>query len=404
MKLTKKHISKLFEGALFIEGKPMSAQKLRKLLPRDQRPPLGEVREILTQLQKVYQNKGVQLVEVASGFRFQACEEVAGLLVEHQEVKPMRFSKAFMETLALVAYRQPITRGEIEDIRGVAVSTNIIKSLLELEWIREVGHKDVPGKPALFATTRKFLDFFNLKTLEDLPPLAELEELSETRMSEEYQMLDQQINSEWDRARVLNEESMNLMGPFLPGQEPKGLNQEATAVASDFVGPVQFEMDKLELSEAEVKEYLDEEELSETDSELGVEEDEAEDDHSVFGQSSKGEEDDKVDDQVAWIDDSLDHVEASSQRVKPEGAKTKPNLLEEEWGELDDFDLLEEHEQVTGITPHIKSETQTKEFDDIESEAGAANHRPLEDFTDIVLTRSFEQDEDPEEDINTQDG
>ncbi|HET9843069.1 MAG TPA: SMC-Scp complex subunit ScpB [Gammaproteobacteria bacterium] len=175
----------IIEGLLFAEGKPLSIEKLRALLPEEHRLSVGEIRQLIEELKKLYENRGIELVEVASGYRFQIAPNVAQWLITQREEKPLRLSKAFMETLALIAYRQPITRGEIEEIRGVVVNTNIIKNLLELEWIREVGYKDVPGKPALLATTKKFLDFFNMKSLQELPPLAELQDLTELRLQED---------------------------------------------------------------------------------------------------------------------------------------------------------------------------------------------------------------------------
>jgi segregation and condensation protein B len=125
-------------------------------------------------LERDYQDRGIELAQVAGGYRVQVRKETAPWVARLWEEKPARYSRALLETLSLVAYRQPITRGEIEDIRGVAVSTNIVKTLTEREWIRIVGHRDVPGRPALYATTRKFLDYFGLRSLNDLPTLAEI--------------------------------------------------------------------------------------------------------------------------------------------------------------------------------------------------------------------------------------
>ncbi|MBS0350197.1 MAG: SMC-Scp complex subunit ScpB [Proteobacteria bacterium] len=134
---------------------------------------LKEIRTAIELLREHYQNRGVELVEVASGYRFQARLELKNWLLKMHARKTARYSRSFLETLALIAYRQPITRGEIEEVRGVAVSTQIIKSLLDLEWIKMVGQRDVPGKPALYATTKKFLDDFNLQNLNQLPTLKE---------------------------------------------------------------------------------------------------------------------------------------------------------------------------------------------------------------------------------------
>lgn len=166
----------LIEGALFASQTPLSAEALKKSVCPQLN--LGEIRHLLNELEAHYEERGIQLVQVASGYRFQIRPEVGGQLTAFFEEKPNRFSKAFMEILALIAYRQPITRGEIEAIRGVAVSTQSMKTLMELDWIRVVAHKDVPGKPALYATTKSFLDFFGLKNLEDLPALTELIDLN----------------------------------------------------------------------------------------------------------------------------------------------------------------------------------------------------------------------------------
>lgn len=158
-----------------------------------------EIRQILQTLQQEYQPRGVQLVEVASGFRFQTAESVTPWILQAKAQKTPKYSRATLETLAIIAYKQPITRAEIEDVRGIAVSSQMIKTLQEREWIRVVGHKEVPGRPALFATTRQFLDYFNLRYLQDLPLLAELASpdagvLSDAGiLSDEAALLDSQV-------------------------------------------------------------------------------------------------------------------------------------------------------------------------------------------------------------------
>lgn len=170
-------ILQLIEGALFASNNPLSAEALKKMVCPQLN--LGEVRSLLNELEMHYADRGIRLVQVASGYRFQISSEVSEQLAPLLDDKPNRYSKAFMEVIALIAYRQPITRGEIEAIRGVAVSTQTMKTLSELDWIRVVGYKEVPGKPALYATTKVFLDFFNLKSLEDLPALMDLTELKD---------------------------------------------------------------------------------------------------------------------------------------------------------------------------------------------------------------------------------
>lgn len=165
---------KIIEAALFATAEPLPADKLLQLFPEENRPSLGEIRGFIATLQDFYQERGVELVEVASGYRFQVRNQYAESIQRLEERKPPKYTRAFLETLALIAYRQPVTRGEIEDVRGVAVNPAIIKTLLEREWIKIAGYRDVPGKPALFATTKTFLDYFNLKSVSDLPPLSEL--------------------------------------------------------------------------------------------------------------------------------------------------------------------------------------------------------------------------------------
>lgn len=166
----------IVEAALFAAQRPLNIAELSGLFPEDEKPDAAAVRWALAELAQDYQSRPIELKEVASGFRFQVREALSPWLSRLFEDRPARYSKAFLETLAIIAYRQPVTRGEIEDIRGVSVSTPIIRSLLEREWVQVVGHKEVPGRPALYATTPQFLDYFNLIGLNDLPPLQALVE------------------------------------------------------------------------------------------------------------------------------------------------------------------------------------------------------------------------------------
>jgi len=171
-------LRQIVEGALLAAGKPLSVQQLRELFDLDEQPAKDLVEAVLGDLQADCKGRGYELKEVANGWRFQVRQELSPWVLRLWEEKPQKYSRALLETLALVAYRQPITRGEIEDIRGVAVSTQIIKTLQERNWVRVVGHRDVPGRPAMYASTRDFLDYFNLKSLEDLPSLAEIRDLN----------------------------------------------------------------------------------------------------------------------------------------------------------------------------------------------------------------------------------
>lgn len=177
MSLEQDTVKRIVEGALFAAGQPMKLEKLAGLFLEEEAPPTEMLVEAINQLKTEYEGRGVMLKEVASGFRFQVEESVGEWVSRLWEEKPARYSRALLETLALIAYRQPITRGEIEEIRGVSVSTHITKTLLEREWVRVVGHRDVPGRPAMYGTTRNFLDYFNLKNLDELPSLAEIRDL-----------------------------------------------------------------------------------------------------------------------------------------------------------------------------------------------------------------------------------
>ncbi|WP_082859404.1 SMC-Scp complex subunit ScpB [Microbulbifer sp. Q7] len=170
-------LRRIVEGALLAAAQPLSEDRLLALIEEGERPEKAALREVLEQISENCAERGFELKQVASGWRFQVPEDLAPWVNKLWEEKPQKYSRATLETLAIIAYRQPITRGDIEEIRGVAVSSHIVKSLSERNWIKVVGHRDVPGKPALYATTREFLDYFNLKSLDDLPTLAEIRDI-----------------------------------------------------------------------------------------------------------------------------------------------------------------------------------------------------------------------------------
>jgi len=172
-------LKRIFEGAIMASNQPLSIARLIELFDENEQPSKETAREVLTALAQDYAEHSIELKELASGFTFQVKAEFAPWISRIWEERPGRYSRALLETLALIAYRQPITRAEIEEIRGVAVSSHIIKTLQEREWVRVVGYRDVPGKPGLYATTRQFLDHFNLKSLEELPTLAEIAQFPE---------------------------------------------------------------------------------------------------------------------------------------------------------------------------------------------------------------------------------
>ncbi len=447
MKVAKKLSLNIIEAALFTQNKPMSIEKIRKLLPNDARPALGEVRELVEELQKRYQKRGVELVEVASGFRFQVAQEVTEFLVETQEEKPLRLTKAFLETLALVAYRQPITRGEIEDIRGVAVSSNIIKGLLELEWIREVGHKDVPGKPALFATTKHFLDYFNLKSLEDLPPLAELEILSETRLKEEFDHLNDKLKEELGSPEALmeaqKEQSMQLspdfVGPVLPFVPPQQAedtqdstetleaefdvedSQESSAQTPDFTAEEStsaevhsehdlFEEDSLEALDASLQATeQDDEQIepfqafdeNESQEQAFVEEPEVNEVESVDVHESLAQTQEQNTDEPDFVSPD-NEVAASAQApetVDLEARKDQrfKSIFENLRAQVDEPPTFVDEADIQSQNP----EALTSEYDDSECEvkidAESSNHRDLSEFSNIILEGPTDVDDDDED-------
>lgn len=175
-------IKYFIESALLAAGRPLNIDQIKALFDENSAPGKAQLREAIASLGEDYTGRGIEIGEVASGFRMQVKASMAERLQKLWEERPPRYSRALFETLALIAYRQPMTRGEIEEVRGVSVSSSIVRSLMEREWIRVVGHRDVPGRPALFGTTKLFLDYFGLKKLDDLPPLADLSDWESLRV------------------------------------------------------------------------------------------------------------------------------------------------------------------------------------------------------------------------------
>jgi segregation and condensation protein B len=172
-------LSRILEAALLAAGRPLDLDELLALFPEQERPDRAALRAAVAELREQYTGHAMELREVASGYRVQIRGEYTQWVSRLWEERPPRYSRALLETLAIIAYRQPITRAEIEDVRGVSLSTNIFRTLLDRRWVRAVGHRDVPGRPALYGTTREFLDYFGLKSLDELPSLAELRDLDD---------------------------------------------------------------------------------------------------------------------------------------------------------------------------------------------------------------------------------
>lgn len=177
MSMNIEKIKCIIEAALLAAGSSLSKDRMVELFAEEEKVKTADVTKALDMLRDETEGRGIELVEVATGFRYQARQDYAEWIARLWEERPSRYSRALLETLSLIAYRQPTTRSDIEQVRGVGVSSSIIKTLLEREWIRVVGHRDVPGKPALYATTKDFLDYFGLKSLDELPSLAEIKDL-----------------------------------------------------------------------------------------------------------------------------------------------------------------------------------------------------------------------------------
>ncbi|MBN4075716.1 MAG: SMC-Scp complex subunit ScpB [SAR86 cluster bacterium] len=172
-------IRQIIEGLLLAAGKPLTLDKIASLFTEEELPEREVLKAALEEIEKSCEGRGFELKKVASGYRFQVRQELSDWVGRLWEERPQRYSRALLETIAIIAYRQPITRGDIEKIRGVAVSSSIVRTLLERDWVRVVGHRDVPGRPAMYASTREFLDYFNLQNLDELPALTEIRDMED---------------------------------------------------------------------------------------------------------------------------------------------------------------------------------------------------------------------------------
>lgn len=260
-------IRHFIETALLAAGRPLNIDQLQSLFDDSSAPEKAQIRQAISTLADEYEDRGITINEVASGFRIQVKAGMADRLQKLWEDRPPRYSRAMFETLALIAYRQPMTRGEIEEIRGVSVSTNIVRTLLEREWIRVVGHRDVPGRPAMFGTTKLFLDYFGLKKLDDLPPLADLSDWETLRVQLDLTAVDDEA------LQIEPAEVTNL--PVLPVEDDDEVDEDddididnipeliadtgfQEIVASEWPDPMATESKKPESSESSDAEDLDE--------------------------------------------------------------------------------------------------------------------------------------------------
>ncbi len=266
----------MVEALLMVADQPLPLDQLAELFDEFERPSKSLFREVLKQLQLDYHGRGIELIEVASGWRIQARPEYATRIARLWQERPQKYSRALMETLALIAYRQPVTRGDIEEIRGVSVSSSIMKTLLEREWVRVVGYRDVPGRPSMYATTRQFLDYFNLKTLDQLPTLSEIRELGEVMQAK------QQDEIAEEEARMLaaqEEKRRQMMAAAQDHLDDESDDEQANVDESDAEGSESAldahpdkkkdDTDANDLSFSDLTQRLDER-LSESDQQTDV--------------------------------------------------------------------------------------------------------------------------------------
>lgn len=202
-----KKIKTIVEASLMAAGRPLSIDELQAVFGTFSLPERQQIRDAIKALQEDYEARAMEIKEVASGFRVQVRTRHTEYISRLWDERPPRYSRALMETLALIAYRQPITRGEIEEVRGVSVSTNIVRTLLERNWVRVVGHRDVPGRPAMFGTTREFLDYFGLKKLDELPSLRDLQDIEDLSVQLQLPTGDDNPEGGEDRVEDITEDS-----------------------------------------------------------------------------------------------------------------------------------------------------------------------------------------------------
>ena len=213
-------VKMIIEGLLLAASRPLNLSEIAQVFDEDERPDKKELKKIIEVIEADCSDRGFELQEVASGYRFQVKQELSSWVGKLWDERPPRYTRALLEILALIAYKQPITRGDIEEIRGVSVSPNIIRTLIDREWVRVVGHRDVPGRPAMFATTKTFLDYFNLKSLQNLPPLSEIKELdnSDSELN---------LNEELSQSRIIDMPDVDdSEGDFLTLSEDELLAEE----------------------------------------------------------------------------------------------------------------------------------------------------------------------------------
>ncbi len=346
-------VKMIVEGLLMAAGRPLSLDNITAVFSEDEKPDRKELKDVMEAIRLDCDDRGFELVEVASGYRFQVKQEISEWVAKLWEEKPPRYTRALLETLALIAYRQPITRGDIEEIRGVAVSSNITRTLLDREWIRVVGHRDVPGRPAMFATTKQFLDYFNLKSLEELPPLSEIKELDK-----QEEKLD--LNAELAKQRVIDlpEESVDENSLELSEEEKAEMlaEEEAIELAKKPLDEILSQDPARQQAEAEEG---DQEEQDQEDEDQ-EKEDQEDDDQEGEGQAGG--------DQEQAEQAEAESAEAGQDEGEVQAAETEDSDLDglSQPGDSEDVDAAEQddsRELAAG------DETEAK-LDEVQSESG----------------------------------
>lgn len=226
------NIKRIVEAMLFAANKPMSIKQIQETFPEWQQPNSADIQDALRSIAEDYQDRPVGLKQLASGYRFQVKEGMAHWVTRLFEEKPARYSRALLETVAIIAYRQPVTRGEIEEIRGVSVSTSIVQTLLEREWVRVIAHKEVPGRPALYGTTKQFLDYFNLTSLSELPTLMEIADLDFGNATQPQPEQEQRERSQTDPFENLESNQTEQLQPSQAEQSEAAPEQQDQQTAS----------------------------------------------------------------------------------------------------------------------------------------------------------------------------
>ena len=300
-------VKRIFEGALMAAERPLQRRDLTALFDDLETPADALVDQALVELDSDCEARGYELKRVASGYRYQVKQDLSRWVNKLWQERAPRYSRALLETMSLVAYRQPITRGEIEQIRGVAVSTQIIKTLLEREWIKSVGYRDAPGRPAIYATTRQFLDYFNLKSLDQLPPLAEIRDLNTISRELNIEMPVEEIkpaNDESNEADVVAlpvtpavEAADTAVETDITNIDTETDTQDVEAVDSDSDHSGSVELDGMEIESQEIESQ----EIESTDIAETIEASNVEEVNLETGNASGTE----VDAFASWIDEEL---------------------------------------------------------------------------------------------------